>query len=63
MPDNEEEVRCVPHAHSEGKFHAPVMFTTDLALRYDPECGKVTKRWLENPGQMDEAFVPAPGSN
>ena len=59
VPENEEEVRFVPDAHIEGKFHAPIMFTTDLALRYDPEYGKVTKRWLENPGQMDEAFARA----
>ena len=59
VPENEEEVRFVPDAHVPGKFHAPIMFTTDLALRYDPEYGKITQRWLENPGQMDDAFARA----
>ncbi|MEO0463239.1 MAG: catalase/peroxidase HPI [Pseudomonadota bacterium] len=59
VPVNEEEVRFVPDAYDPSKFHAPIMFTTDLALRYDPEYGKVTKKWLENPGMMDDAFARA----
>jgi len=56
VPENEEEVRFVPDAHRPGVFHAPVMLTTDLALRYDPEYGKITKRFLEDPAAMDRAF-------
>ncbi|MDY7098386.1 MAG: catalase/peroxidase HPI [Pseudomonadota bacterium] len=58
-PVNADEAKFVPDAFEEGKFHAPVMFTTDLALRYDPEYGRVTKKWLENPGMMDDAFARA----
>ena len=49
----------VPDAHITGKFHKPIMFTTDLALRYDPEYGKITKRWLENPEEFGQAFARA----
>lgn len=59
VPENEEEVRFVPDAYDPNKFHAPVMLTTDLALRYDPSYGEVTKRFLEVPGAMDEAFAKA----
>lgn len=59
VPENEEEVRFVPDAYDPNKFHAPVMLTTDLALRYDPSYGEVTKRFLDVPGAMDEAFAKA----
>lgn len=59
VPENEEEVRFVPDAHDPDKFHAPIMFTTDLALRYDPEYGKVTKKFLEDPEYFNEAFAKA----
>ena len=49
----------VPDAHIAGKFHKPIMFTTDLALRYDPAYGKITKRWLENPEEFEKAFARA----
>jgi catalase-peroxidase len=35
------------------------MFTTDLALRFDPAYGKITKRWLENPAEFEKAFARA----
>lgn len=59
VPENEEEVMFVPDAHDPNKFHAPVMLTTDLALRYDPEYGKITKGFLEDPDSMDAAFAKA----
>lgn len=49
----------VPDAHDENKRHAPMMFTTDLALRYDPIYGKITKRFLENPKEFEDAFARA----
>ena len=55
----EESANTVPDAHIEGKLHAPIMFTTDLALRFDPEYGKITKRWLENPKEFEGAFARA----
>jgi len=49
----------VPDAHVKGKSHAPIMFTTDLALKMDPAYGKITKRWLENPKEFEDAFAKA----
>ena len=59
IPENADDVRFVPDAHDPDTFHPPVMQTTDLALRYDPEYGEITRRWLENPGEMDAAFAEA----
>lgn len=59
IPKNAEDAKFVPDAFDPEKFHAPVMLTTDLALRYDPEYGKVTRAYLDNPGSMDEAFAKA----
>ena len=49
----------VPDAHVRGKRHAPMMFTTDLALRMDPIYGKISKRFHENPKEFEEAFAKA----
>ena len=55
----DESIKTVPDAHIKGKFHAPIMFTTDLALRYDEAYGKITKRWLDNPKEFEQAFARA----
>ena len=49
----------VPDAHVAGKTHAPMMFTTDIALRTDPEYEKISRRFLENPDQFADAFAKA----
>lgn len=49
----------VPDAHEANKSHAPIMFTTDLALRLDPAYGKISKRFHENPEQFAIAFAKA----
>lgn len=49
----------IPDAHIRGKFHKPMMLTTDLTLRFDPEFGKISKRFLENPQAFAEAFARA----
>ncbi len=49
----------VPDAHDKTKSHAPIMFTTDLALKMDPAYGKIAKRFLENPKQFEDAFAKA----
>jgi catalase-peroxidase len=49
----------VPDAHDPKKRHAPIMYTTDLALRFDPEYGKITKRFLDNPKEFELAFAKA----
>ena len=49
----------VPDAHDPSKRHAPMMFTTDLALRMDPIYAPIAKRFHENPDQFAEAFAKA----
>ncbi|CCD90216.1 catalase; hydroperoxidase HPI(I) [Bradyrhizobium sp. ORS 285] len=49
----------VPDAHDKSKRHAPSMLTTDLALRFDPEYEKISRRFLENPDQFADAFARA----
>ncbi len=49
----------VPDAHDPSKFHAPIMFTTDLALRMDPIYGPISKRFSENPDEFRQAFAKA----
>ncbi|MFN4038396.1 MAG: catalase/peroxidase HPI [Erythrobacter sp.] len=58
-PVNAADVKFVPDAHDPDVTHAPVMLTTDLALRYDPLYGPITARWVKNPKEMDEAFARA----
>ena len=58
-PKNPEAQGTVPDAHDPSKRHAPVMLTTDLALRFDPIYGPITKRFHENPDQLAEAFAKA----
>jgi len=49
----------VPDAHDPDKSHAPMMFTTDLALRMDPSYHKISKRFHENPEEFRLAFAKA----
>ena len=49
----------VPDAHDPLKRHAPMMFTSDLALKVDPAYRAITMRWLENPEQFEDAFARA----
>lgn len=59
IPDDPNATKLVPDAHDSLKRHAPIMFTTDLALRFDPEYGKITKRWLDNPKEFEDSFARA----
>jgi catalase-peroxidase len=58
-PTNPEAEGTVPDAHDPSKRHAPMMLTTDLALKLDPIYGPITRRFLENPDQLAEAFAKA----
>lgn len=49
----------VPDAHDPNKSHAPMMFTTDLALRMDPIYAKISKRFHDNPKEFELAFAKA----
>ena len=48
----------VPDAH-DGSRHPPMMFTTDLALKFDPSYQLIAKRFLDNPGEFEIAFAKA----
>ena len=49
----------VPDAHDASKKHAPIMFTTDLALKMDPTYAPISKRFHENPVEFADAFARA----
>ena len=49
----------VPDAHDPSKRHAPMMLTTDLALKVDPAYREITSRWLKNPNEFEDAFARA----
>ena len=49
----------VPDAHIAGKKHAPIMFTTDIALKTDPAYLKVCQRFHDDPKAFDDAFAKA----
>ena len=58
-PKNPEAKATVPDAHDPSKRHAPMMLTTDLALRTDPTYAEITKRFRDNPDQLADAFARA----
>jgi len=58
-PKNGAAKDTVPDAHDASKRHAPMMFTSDIALKVDPAYAKITKRWLDNPAEFADAFAKA----
>jgi catalase-peroxidase len=58
-PTDENAKGLVPDAFNKSKSHAPMMFTTDMALKMDPSYAKISKRFYEHPDQLDEAFAKA----
>lgn len=58
-PKNGAGAGIVPDAHNPAKSHAPIMFTTDLALRIDPIYEPISRRFFENPDQFADAFARA----
>ena len=58
-PTNPEAQDTVPDAHDPSKRHAPMMLTTDLALRFDPIYGPIAKRFHENLDELADAFAKA----
>ncbi|MCY3761763.1 MAG: catalase/peroxidase HPI, partial [Gemmatimonadetes bacterium] len=58
-PKNAEAAATVPDAHDPDKKHAPMMLTTDLSLREDPDYAPISKRFLENPAALEDAFARA----
>jgi catalase-peroxidase len=58
-PKNGAGAGSVPAAHDPSKRIAPSMLTTDLSLRFDPAYEKVSRRFMENPDQLADAFARA----
>ncbi|MFC6633352.1 catalase/peroxidase HPI [Microbulbifer taiwanensis] len=58
-PENAEQAKFVPDAHIPNKRHAPMMFTTDLSLRFDPEYRRISERFQKNPAEFQRAFAKA----
>ena len=59
IPTNADAAGMVPDAHDPTRRHAPVMFTTDLALRMDPVYAPISKRFQEDPAAFADAFARA----
>jgi catalase-peroxidase len=59
IPKDGQGANLVPDAHDPTKRHAPIMLTTDLALKFDPEYRKIAKRFQENPDEYQRAFAKA----
>ena len=59
IPTDESAHDLVPDAHDPSKKHAPVMFTSDLALKEDPIYAPISKRFHENPQEFAEEFAKA----
>ena len=59
VPAGGQGAGLVPDAQDRSKRHTPVMLTTDLSLRFDPEYSKISKRFHENPEEFKVAFAKA----
>jgi catalase-peroxidase len=58
-PKDGKGSRLVPDAFDKSKTHAPMMFTTDLALKLDPSYQKIARHFLDNPKDFEAAFARA----
>ncbi len=58
-PANNGGANTVPDAHDPSKRHAPIMFTTDIALKVDPSYREITTRFMKNPAEFQLAFAKA----
>ena len=59
IPANGQAANSVPDAHALAKRHAPIMLTTDLALKVDPSYATIAKRFADNPEEYRLAFAKA----
>ncbi len=59
IPTDENAANLVPDAHDPDKRHAPIMLTTDLALKEDPAYRAISRRFLDNPEEFETAFAKA----
>lgn len=58
-PKNKDAQGMVPDAFDKNKRHAPMMFTTDIALKEDPKYREIAKRFLDHPEAFEKAFAKA----
>lgn len=58
-PKESSAQNIVPDAHDSKRFHAPMMFTTDLALRFDPAYELISRRFLNDPDTFSNVFAKA----
>jgi len=59
IPANNQGADMVPDAHDASKRHAPIMFTSDLALKHDPGYREISLRFLSDPAEFELAFAKA----
>ncbi len=59
IPTAATAANLVPDAHVKGKTHAPIMFTTDIALKEDPGFRVISQRFHDNPQEFKDAFARA----
>jgi catalase-peroxidase len=59
IPTDPEAADLVPDAHDPSTKHAPIMLTTDLALRMDPAYEPIARRFMENPAEFADAYARA----
>jgi len=59
IPANGQASSLVPDAHDPSQRHAPIMFTTDLALKFDPSYRKIAERFRKDPEEFKLAFAKA----
>jgi len=59
IPADDAAANLVPDAHDPSKRHAPIMFTTDLSLKFDPSYREIAMRFQQNPEEFERAFANA----
>ena len=59
IPADGKGANLVPDAHDPSKRHAPIMYTTDLSLKFEPSYREIAKRFQENPAEFELAFAKA----
>jgi len=59
VPTKEFAAETSPDPHVKGKYHTPIMFTTDIALKQDPAYRKIAERFREHPEEFENAFARA----
>jgi catalase-peroxidase len=59
IPSDPAAANLVPDAHDPNKRHAPIMFTTDLSLKFDPAYRAIAERFLNDPDAYADAFARA----